>query len=104
VLITLKHVINAGHKNGKWVGICGELAGNPLATALLIGMGMDELSVVPAVLPEIKKIIRSLTYTEMVALAREVLVLTSADKVETTLRQFLKKRCPDIPIDTKRTS
>jgi phosphotransferase system enzyme I (PtsI) len=99
VLITLKHVINAGHKNGKWVGICGELAGNPLATALLIGLGMDELSVVPAVLPEIKKIIRSLRYTDMVALARQALGMPTARKVRECLTTFLTKSCPDIPID-----
>jgi len=99
VLITLKHVINAGHKNGKWVGICGELAGNPLATALLIGLGMDELSVVPAVLPEIKKIIRSLNYTDMVALARQALGMTTAGKVRACLTTFLTKSCPDIPFD-----
>ncbi len=99
VLITIKHVINAGHKNGKWVGICGELAGNPLATALLIGMGMDELSVVPAVLPEIKKIIRSLTYADMVTLARQALGMATSEKVEACLRTFLKKHCPDIPLE-----
>lgn len=99
VLITIKHVINAGHKCGKWVGICGELAGNPLATALLIGMGMDELSVVPGVLPEIKKIIRSLTYTDMVTLARQALGMQTAEKVEACLRSFLKKYCPDIPLE-----
>ncbi len=97
VLITLKHVINAGHKHGKWVGICGELAGNPLATALLIGMGMDELSVVPAVLPEIKKIIRTLKYTDMVALAREALGMSTVGSVKKCLAAFLKKNCPDIP-------
>lgn len=102
VLLTIKHVINAGHKNGKWVGICGELAGNPIATALLIGLGMDELSVVPGILPEIKKIIRSLHYTDMVALARQALGMATVEKVEDCLTTFLKKHCPDIPIETHR--
>jgi phosphotransferase system enzyme I (PtsI) len=99
VLTTLKYVINAGHKHGKWVGICGGLAGNPLSTALLIGMGMDELSVVPAVLPEIKKIIRSLKYDDMVMLARKALSLSTSEEVEACLREFLKKECPDIPLE-----
>jgi phosphoenolpyruvate-protein kinase (PTS system EI component) len=81
------------------VGICGELAGNPLATALLIGLGMDELSVVPAVLPEIKKIIRSLSYADMVALARQALAMQTAGKVRECLAAFLTKSCPDIPFD-----
>jgi phosphotransferase system enzyme I (PtsI) len=99
VLITLKHVINSGHKHGKWVGICGGLAGNPLATALLIGLGMDELSVVPAVLPEIKKIIRSLNYTDMQMIARKALSMSTTEEVESYLRKFLKEGCPDIPLE-----
>jgi phosphotransferase system enzyme I (PtsI) len=99
VLITLKHVINSGHKHGRWVGICGELAGNPVATALLIGLGMDELSVVPAVLPEIKKIIRSLNYADMQLIARKVLGMSAHEEVESCLRKFLKEECPDIPLE-----
>ncbi|HTK80724.1 MAG TPA: phosphoenolpyruvate--protein phosphotransferase [Bacteroidota bacterium] len=99
VLITLKHVINSGHKHGKWVGICGELAGNPVATALLIGLGMDELSVVPGILPEIKKIIRAMNYTDMQSVARKVLGMSASEEVESHLRDFLKQQCPDIPLE-----
>ncbi|MBI4547171.1 MAG: phosphoenolpyruvate--protein phosphotransferase [Ignavibacteriae bacterium] len=100
VLVTLKHVINAAHKHGKWVGICGEMAGHPLAAPLLVGLGMDELSVVPAVLPEIKKIIRSLDYKQMQKVATTALNFSSADEVELYLRKFIKKAIPDIPLDT----
>jgi phosphotransferase system enzyme I (PtsI) len=99
ILTTLKKVIDAGHKHGIWVGICGGLAGNPLATALLVGLGMDELSVVPAVLPEIKKIIRSLSYKDMQEIAKKMLSFSSSEEVEMYLRSFLKKKCPDIPLD-----
>lgn len=99
VLTTLKHIINSGQKQGAWVGICGEMAGNPLATPLLVGMGIDELSVVPAVLPEIKKIIRTLNYKAAQELAAKVLTMTSAVDVERCLRDFMKKECPDIPIE-----
>ncbi len=99
VLITLKHVINSGHKHGKWVGICGEFAGNPVATALLIGLGIDELSVVPAVLPEIKKIIRSLNYSDMQIITRKALNLSTGDEVDSCLRKFLISECPDIPVE-----
>jgi len=100
VLMTLKHVINAGHKQGIWVGICGEMAGNPLATALLLGLGMDELSVVPAILPEIKKIIRSLKYSDMQEIARTALSYGSRSEIETYLTTFFKKEFPDIPLDS----
>jgi phosphotransferase system enzyme I (PtsI) len=99
VLTTLKHVISAGHKQGVWVGICGEMAGNPLATPILIGMGMDELSVVPAILPEIKKIIRSLKHAELKELTRRVLRMTDGDRVVETLHTFFRRKFPDIPLD-----
>ncbi|HEV8537286.1 MAG TPA: phosphoenolpyruvate--protein phosphotransferase [Bacteroidota bacterium] len=99
VLITLKHVINSGHKHGKWVGICGELAGNPAATALLVGLGIDELSVVAGILPEIKKIIRSLRYTDMQTIARKALGMATGEEVETCLVGFLRNACPDIPLE-----
>ncbi len=99
VLQTLQHVITAGHREGVWVGICGELAGNPLATALLIGLGLDELSVVPAILPEIKKIIRTMRYSHMRDIARRSLAMSSADDIEAFLKKSFKKFFPDIPIE-----
>jgi phosphotransferase system enzyme I (PtsI) len=99
VLATLKHVVNAGHKQKIWVGICGGMAGNPIAAPLLIGMGMDELSVVPAVLPEIKKIIRSVSYASLQALAREALAGESGSQVRRLLRDFIIREIPDIPLD-----
>ncbi len=98
VLVTLKHVVNAGHKQKIWVGICGGMAGNPIAAPLLIGMGMDELSVVPAVLPEIKKIIRSVSYVSLQALAKEALSKGSGHEVKKLLREFIAREIPDIPL------
>jgi phosphotransferase system enzyme I (PtsI) len=99
VLATIKHVINAGQKQKVWVGICGEMAGHPLAAPLLLGMGINELSVVPAALPEIKKIIRTLKFADMQSAARIVLALPSGDEVRAYLRKVIKKACPDIPLD-----
>jgi phosphotransferase system enzyme I (PtsI) len=99
VLATVKNVIDAGHKAGKWVGICGEMAGHPLATPLLVGLGMDELSVVPVVLPEIKKIIRSLSYARMREVADTALAMTTSDEIEDFLKKFMRKEFPEIPIE-----
>jgi len=99
VLITIKHIINAGHKRGVWVGICGEMAGNPLVTPLLVGLGIDELSVIPSVLPEIKKIIRSSYFKQFREIATEALQLETAEAVEAHIRKFFKKHFPDIPIN-----
>jgi phosphotransferase system enzyme I (PtsI) len=100
VLTTIKHVINAGHKQNVWVGICGEMGGNPLAAPLLLGMGMDELSVVPVVLPEIKKIIRTVCYSDMQEVARKVLSFSTGEEVRAYLRKVIKKACPDIPLES----
>jgi phosphotransferase system enzyme I (PtsI) len=103
ILASIKHVINSGHKSKIWVGICGEMAGNPIAAPLLVGMGMDELSVVPGVLPEIKKIIRSVSYASLQELARQALALRSGEDVENLLRDFIAREVPDIPLREGRT-
>ena len=99
VLDVLKRVIDGGHKQKKWVGICGEMASEPLAVPLLIGLGIDELSVAPSLLPEIKKIIRSISYEDAKGLADKALACSSADEVEIEARSFMQTRCPDIPLD-----
>jgi phosphotransferase system enzyme I (PtsI) len=99
VLATIKHVINAGQKQRAWVGICGEMGGHPLAAPLLVGMGINELSVVPGVLPEIKKIVRSLRFTDMQKVVRDVMALGTGEEVRAYLRKVIKKSCPDIPLD-----
>ncbi|BGI51288.1 MAG: phosphoenolpyruvate-protein phosphotransferase PtsI [Buchnera aphidicola (Ceratovacuna japonica)] len=58
VIKLIKIVVKASHKNGKWTGICGELASNPLATKFLLKIGIDEFSVNSPDIPNIKKIIR----------------------------------------------
>ncbi|MEE8359920.1 MAG: phosphoenolpyruvate--protein phosphotransferase, partial [Candidatus Omnitrophota bacterium] len=64
ILRLIKNVIDNGHKNGIWVGMCGEMAGDPSWALLLLGMGLDEFSTSPMVLPEIKKVIRAVTLKE----------------------------------------
>ena len=98
VLHTIKFVIQNGHRKKIWVGICGEMASNPLAVPLLVGFGVNELSVVPSMLPEIKKIIRSLNYAECQKLATTVLRFSASEEVENHMRQFMKTHCPDIPL------
>jgi phosphotransferase system enzyme I (PtsI) len=78
--------------------MCGQMAGDPLATILLVGLGLDEFSVVPTVLPEIKKIIRSIRYTEAVHIAERVLTMQSEDEIKGYLKQLMKQKFPDIPI------
>jgi phosphotransferase system enzyme I (PtsI) len=99
VLRTIKSVIEAGHRGKKWVGMCGEMAGDPLATVLLVGFGLDEFSVVPSVLPEIKKIIRSIKYKEAHRIADRVLVLPTEEEIREYLSSIVKTKLPELPLD-----
>ncbi len=82
VLKLIKQTIDAGHRNGIWVGLCGEMGADPLATILLVGMGVDELSTSAMAIPEIKKIIRSITFQEAQKLAEQVLNLSTIDEIK----------------------
>jgi phosphotransferase system enzyme I (PtsI) len=97
VIRFLRRIIERGKQKRTWVGMCGQMAGDPLATILLVGLGLDEFSVVPTVLPEIKKIIRSIRYTEAVKVAEHALTLKSEDEIEKYLRHLMKQKFPEIP-------
>ena len=81
VLTLIQSVIEGAHRNGKKVGICGELGGDPLAIPLLVGMGMDELSMNPSEIPAAKQIIRQLSQKEAQAVARQALELETPQDV-----------------------
>jgi phosphoenolpyruvate-protein kinase (PTS system EI component) len=73
VLAALTDVIEGARRHGKRVGMCGEMAGDPLCTILLLGMGLQEFSMGSLFIPVVKKIIRSVTYREAKATAEIVL-------------------------------
>lgn len=93
---TIKYIVDSGHKEKKWVGMCGELAGNPIATPLLVGLGLDEFSVMPTILPEIKKIIRSIKYSNAIELADNILKLSTTEEVKQILISYARKNFEDI--------
>ncbi len=94
----VRMTIEAGHAAGIEVAMCGELSASPLATMLLVGLGVDELSVSPVAVPEIKKIIRSMSYRDAVALAGQALELDTADELDEFCREEMKSRFADLPI------
>jgi phosphoenolpyruvate-protein phosphotransferase/dihydroxyacetone kinase phosphotransfer subunit len=81
VLKLIYQVAEAAHTRGKWAGVCGEMAGDPLAVPVLVGLGIDELSMNPPSIPRAKEIIRTLDYTSLQGRARDLLHLDSAQAV-----------------------
>jgi len=86
VLRLVGEVIQAAHRKGKWVGLCGELAGEPLAIPILLGLGLDEFSMNPPAIPIAKQIIRALTLEEAREVAQAALELDSAAAVQELVR------------------
>jgi phosphoenolpyruvate-protein phosphotransferase len=93
VLRLIQIVIVQAHKHGKWVGVCGELAGEPLAIPILLGMDLDEFSMNPVMIPTAKQIIRDLRVSECQKLTEAVLGFESADEV----RDYIRQKMPELP-------
>ncbi|MFO7681644.1 MAG: phosphoenolpyruvate--protein phosphotransferase [Chloroflexota bacterium] len=87
VLRMIHQVVEAAHQRDIWVGICGELAGNALATPLLVGMGLDELSMSAPSIPAVKERVRSLTVRQAQEMAKSALQLTSPEAVLAFLQE-----------------
>ena len=87
VLRLIKMIIDAAHAEGKWVGMCGELAGEPLAAPILLGLGLDEFSMSPPMVPTVKQILRSLNAQEMKALADAVLQLETPQEIQAAVKE-----------------
>ncbi|MDZ7272011.1 MAG: phosphoenolpyruvate--protein phosphotransferase [candidate division KSB1 bacterium] len=96
VLRLIKQVVEAGHHRGIWVGMCGEMASDPLATMLLVGLDLDELSVSPVDLPRVKEIVRAIHYEDARAVAEAALRMRSAAEIRAYLAKMLRERLPDL--------
>ncbi|MFB6434872.1 MAG: phosphoenolpyruvate-protein phosphotransferase PtsI [Candidatus Malihini olakiniferum] len=92
VLCLIKQVIDASHAEGKWTGMCGELAGDERATLLLLGMGLDEFSMSAISIPSIKKIIRNAIYDDTKVLAEEALSQPTAHELSDVVSRFVKEK------------
>jgi len=90
VLRLLRDITEAAHAAKIHVGLCGELAGEPKAIPLLVGLGLDELSMTPTAIPQAKQIIRSLTIPQARKIAQHALTLSTAAEVDQYLEEVLK--------------
>ena len=96
VLRLIKNVIDQGKKHNKPVTMCGEMAGDWLYTILLVGMGLRIFSMAPVVIPEIKKIIRSITYSEAQRVAETVFTVDTPKKRVEYLKEYGRRIIPQL--------
>jgi phosphotransferase system enzyme I (PtsI) len=96
VLKLLETVIRAAKTHNIEVCVCGEMSGEPIYTMLLLGMGLRQLSLSPHSIPEIKKIIRSITLDEATQIAQEALRLETARDVNNYLREQTRRILPEV--------
>ena len=92
VLRLVRMTIENAHARGIPVGMCGEMAGDPLATIVLLGLGLDSFSMGPIGIPLIKRIIRSVGVMEVEAFVRGLIPMSSGAEIETAVRRWMEER------------
>lgn len=92
VVRTLKYIVDEAHKRGVTVSVCGEMAGDPVFAPLLLGLGVDALSMSPAWLPSVKYMVRAMTMADARALAAEALTLASPKEIYARCDAFYRAR------------
>ncbi|MDD5746187.1 MAG: phosphoenolpyruvate--protein phosphotransferase [Candidatus Omnitrophica bacterium] len=98
VLRLIKSIIDVGHTAGIWVGMCGEMASEPIFALVLLGLGLDEFSASAVAVPEIKKVIRSVTLVQAQQIADRVMQFSSA----TEIREYAQAQLRDLVENEKK--
>lgn len=91
ILRLIKMTIDGAHKEGKWAGMCGEMAGEPDAAAILLGLGLDEFSMSATSILKARKVINSLSKKEMEDVAAKCLSFDTADEVHDYVKSVINK-------------
>jgi phosphotransferase system enzyme I (PtsI) len=92
LLRMVRYIVDAGHAVGIRVGMCGEMAGEPMFALVLCGLGLDELSMNPTSIPVVKSVVRSSTMEESRKLASEVLALATVEEIEAHVQRTMAAR------------
>lgn len=96
ILRLIHMTVENGHKAGIWVGVCGEMSMDPTVAILLLGLGIDEISTSPFVVPKVKKAIRSVSYDKAKLLAEKAMQFHTAEEVQRFLVEEVKGILPDL--------
>ena len=92
ILRTVRHIVDAGHAAGIWVGLCGEMGSETRLAEVLLGLGLDEISLHSAALPKIKQVIRWTDYPEARRVADTLMALATADEADAWLAEYVAER------------
>ncbi len=95
ILRMIQKVVDAGHNAGIKVAMCGEMAGDPLCTPILLGLRLDGLSMTPLAIPRVKKIIRDSTVEESGRLLEKVMTLDTASEIKEYVRSYMIEKFPE---------
>ena len=98
VLRLIREVVQAACDAGIQVAVCGEMAGEPMYTVLLVGMGIHALSVSPATLLEVKKVIRSVTMDQAREVTDKILTFDSDREVDAYLSELTRRLLPEMVV------
>jgi len=95
VLRCMREVVEAGHRAGLRVAVCGEMAGDHAYVLVLLGLGLDEISMNPLSIPRVKKILRMSTVEEARELCKEIFQMSSGAEIERYVRSTMAERFPE---------
>jgi phosphotransferase system enzyme I (PtsI) len=99
VLRMISQTIDAGHRQGIEVSLCGEMAGDVFTAPVLLGLGLDELSMRPSAIPHVKRLLRHSTFARLTELAARVLHCKDSTEAASLLSQYLAANYPDQFLD-----
>ncbi len=91
VLRLIRSTILAGHRENIWVGLCGEMAADPITAIILLGLGIDELSMSSIIIPQVKKVIRSIRLSDARKLAEELMQKNSSKDIKNVIRAYVNQ-------------
>ena len=96
IILMIQRVAQAAYAHGRWLGICGEMASEPLLVPLLLGLGIHELSMSPVAIPAVKQLVRRVRMHEAEALVDQAVNCGSAEEVLVLCREFIRRVSPDL--------
>ena len=99
VIRQINIVVSKCREAGKWVGICGQMASDPLAIPLLLGYGVNELSVPMTLIPDVKEMISVISMNDAESLAEKALMLKSSGEIRRCVLDYVESKYPEIILD-----